>query len=72
MNIPPVFRNYAPRIGRVALTLIVVGLALIAGFRLWDYYQLEPWTRDGQIRADVIKVAPNVSGLVTQVLAARD
>ena len=28
----------------------------------------EPWTRDGRVRADVVGVAPDVSGLVTEVL----
>ena len=27
-----------------------------------------PWTRDGRVRADVVEVAPDVSGLVTEVL----
>ena len=27
-----------------------------------------PWTRDGRVRADVVAVAPDVSGLVTEVL----
>jgi RND family efflux transporter MFP subunit len=30
---------------------------------------LEPWTRDGTVRADVVGVAPDVEGLVTDVLA---
>jgi multidrug resistance efflux pump len=29
---------------------------------------LDPWTRDGRVRADVVQVAPDVSGLVTDVL----
>jgi RND family efflux transporter MFP subunit len=32
------------------------------------YYLEAPWTRDGKIRADFISVAPDVSGLVSQVL----
>jgi RND family efflux transporter MFP subunit len=28
----------------------------------------EPWTRDGHVRADVVPVAPDVSGFVTEVL----
>jgi RND family efflux transporter MFP subunit len=27
-----------------------------------------PWTRDGRVRADVVQVAPDVSGFVTEVL----
>ena len=38
-----------------------------AGLRLWDHYELEPWTRDGRVRANVVQIAPDVSGLVTAV-----
>jgi RND family efflux transporter MFP subunit len=53
---------------RFALTGVVVLVALWAGARLWDYYMNEPWTRDGHVRADVVPVAPDVSGFVTEVL----
>src|SRR5216683_1750869 len=54
--------------GRVVVTAIVVVGALIALRYLWDRYELDPWTRDGRVRADVVQVAPDVSGLVTDVL----
>ena len=50
--------------GRVALTLLAVLLAGLAGWQLWDYYMLAPWTRDGRVRADVVGITPDVSGLV--------
>ena len=53
---------------RIVVTLIVVALALLAGRRLWAHYETEPWTRDGRVRADIVQVAPDVSGLVTDVL----
>ena len=53
---------------RFSLTGVVVLVALWAGTRLWDYYMNEPWTRDGHVRADVVPVAPDVSGFVTEVL----
>lgn len=53
---------------RVAVTLAIVALAIVAARRLWTHYEVEPWTRDGRIRADVVQVAPDVSGLVTRVL----
>jgi multidrug resistance efflux pump len=55
-------------IGRVALTLVLVGAALGVGHLTWDHYREAPWTRDGRVRADVIQVAPDVSGLVEQVV----
>ena len=51
-----------------ALTGLMVGIALWASCKLWDYYFDEPWTRDGHVRADVVPVAPDVSGFVTEVL----
>jgi len=56
------------RFGRIAVTLVLVCLAGIVGWNLWNYYMNEPWTRDGRVRAEVIGVAPDVSGLVAEVL----
>ena len=53
---------------RVALTFVILILASFVGWRLWVYYLEAPWTRDGKIRADFISVAPDVSGLVSQIL----
>ena len=53
---------------RIVVTAIVLVGALIALRYLWDRYELDPWTRDGRVRADVVQVAPDVSGLVTDVL----
>jgi RND family efflux transporter MFP subunit len=53
---------------RFALTGLLAGIALWAGCKLWDYYFEAPWTRDGHVRADVVPVAPDVSGFVTDVL----
>ncbi len=58
----------AARFGRVAVTLAMLLLAGVVGRGLWGYYMQAPWTRDGRVRADVVGVAPDVSGLVTQVL----
>ena len=55
---------------RLAVTLVAVALALVVGRALWNYYMEAPWTRDGRVRADVVTVAPDVSGLVTEVLVA--
>lgn len=52
---------------RLALTLISLLLAGVVGWQLWDYYILAPWTRDGRVRADVVGVTPDVSGLVATV-----
>ena len=52
---------------RLAITLGVVALALLIGWRLYAGYELAPWTRDGRVRADLVQVAPDVSGLIDQV-----
>ena len=54
-------------LGRAFVTLLVVLVAVLAGWQLWGYYMLEPWTRDGRVRADVVQVAADVSGLVSDV-----
>lgn len=48
--------------------LIVAILAVLAMMHIWNYYNAEPWTRDGRIRGDVIQVSSDVSGLITEVL----
>jgi len=55
---------------RLLVTLGMVAAAVVVGLALWDYYMEAPWTRDGRVRADVVQVAPDVSGLVTEVLVA--
>ena len=53
---------------RVIVTLTAVSVAAIGGRRLYVHYNVEPWTRDGRIRADIVEVSPDVNGLVTSVL----
>ena len=60
-------KSFFASLGRTLLTLVVVLVAILAGWELWSYYMLEPWTRDGRVRADVVKVAADVSGLVSDV-----
>ncbi|WP_354674174.1 HlyD family secretion protein [Cupriavidus alkaliphilus] len=50
-------------------TLLASIAALLVLRHLWDYYTAAPWTRDGHVRADIVQVAPDVSGLVTRVVA---
>ena len=41
--------------------IVVLAAAGAVAFKYWDYIA-NPWTRDGQVRANVIQVAPRVSG----------
>jgi RND family efflux transporter MFP subunit len=61
-------RRFFLSLGRFAVTLLVVAVAAVVAWQFWVYYMVEPWTRDGRVRADVVGVAPDVSGLVSEVL----
>jgi multidrug resistance efflux pump len=52
---------------RSTITVVVVGIAALMAYLLWQHYMYSPWTRDGRVRAEVVRVAPDVSGLVTDV-----
>ncbi len=52
MKLPPKYLLTAA----IVLIAVVLGLA-----KYWDYV-VNPWTRDGQVRAEVIQVTPRVSG----------
>nr|WP_148415740.1 HlyD family secretion protein [Noviherbaspirillum massiliense] len=56
-----------PALGRIAFTLSAVAIALAVGWQLWQRYEVEPWTRDGRVRANVVQIAPDVTGQVTAV-----
>jgi len=55
----------------VALNILIIGGAMYFGYQKYEEYFTNPWTRNGQVRANVIKVAPRVSGPVVYV-AVRD
>jgi multidrug resistance efflux pump len=46
-----------------ALVLVAV---ILAGAKYWDYL-VNPWTRDGQVRADIIQVTPRVTGPIVEL-----
>jgi multidrug resistance efflux pump len=55
-------------LSRFAVTGLALVAALLVGRQIWSFYIDAPWTRDGRVRADVVTVAPDVSGLVTEVV----
>ncbi len=59
--------NALKTLGRLGITAGVVLLAAVVGWQLWTYYMVSPWMRDGRVRADVVSVAADVSGLVAAV-----
>jgi multidrug resistance efflux pump len=52
---------------RIILTLFLGVSAAILGWDTVHYYFFSPWTRDARITADVVTVAPDVSGYVSDV-----
>lgn len=56
---------------RIIITLAVIVAAVLSGRWVWDHYLYSPWTRDGKVQADIITIAPDVSGWVT-ALAVED
>ena len=60
-------KNFSIKITRIAITLILVLLGIAAVFKAWVFYTESPWTRDAKFTADVVAIAPDVSGLLTEV-----
>jgi len=60
-------KTLVAHVRRFSVTGLAVIVAVIVGAHLWDYYVKAPWTRDGHVRADTVPVAPDVSGLVSEV-----
>jgi multidrug resistance efflux pump len=52
---------------RLLITLAAVLVAVLVIWWMWIHYELAPWTRDGRVRADVVAVAPDVTGFVVSV-----
>lgn len=48
-------------------TLLIVALAIIAAWLVWNYYTQSPWTRDGKVRAEQVGITPQVSGSILQL-----
>ena len=52
---------------KYAITLVVVALALAAAYVLYHRYSVRPWTRDAQVRANIVGIAPRVYGPIVQI-----
>jgi RND family efflux transporter MFP subunit len=52
---------------RVFVTTVAVIAAVLVGWWLWDFYTVSPWTRDARVRGNIVEVAPDVSGLITEI-----
>jgi multidrug resistance efflux pump len=59
------------RVFNFLITLILLCLAGWAAWSLYQRYLSDPWTRDSQVRANIVGIAPRVSGPIIHV-AVRD
>jgi multidrug resistance efflux pump len=57
---------------RALLTFVLLIAAGLLSYDLARYYLYSPWTRDARIRADVVTVAPDVSGYVDDIRVRND
>ena len=57
---------------RVLLTIVLLIGAGFLSYKMAYYYLYSPWTRDARVRADVVPVAPDVSGYIDDVRVKND
>jgi len=55
------------KIIKLLLTLTILGTAGFFAYNKYRVYIDNPWTRDGQVRTQVIQVTPRVNGMVTKI-----
>jgi RND family efflux transporter MFP subunit len=55
------------RVLPIAITLGMVGIAAWLGCAAWEEYVGAPWTRDGEVRAFVVTIAPEVAGRIVNL-----
>ncbi|WP_085703011.1 HlyD family secretion protein [Pseudomonas sp. B15(2017)] len=60
------------KILKPAVTLVLGSLALMFCLQLWRAYVLAPWTRDGRVSAQVVRIAPEVSGQINQLAVSEN
>jgi len=51
----------------LVLTIVVILLAAFAALGMYDRYTTKPWTRDGQVRANIVGVASRVEGPIVHI-----
>ena len=55
------------KVVQILLTLAILGTAGWLGWQKWRHYTQNPWTRDGQVRSQVVQITPRVSGMITAI-----
>jgi multidrug resistance efflux pump len=52
--------------GKYLVTGTVIALAVVAALAMYVRYTNRPWTRDAQVRANIVGIAPRVEGPIVQ------
>ncbi|HUB12500.1 MAG TPA: HlyD family secretion protein [Acetobacteraceae bacterium] len=55
------------RLMPVLLTVLIVVVAVLLGWAMWNAYMGAPWTRDGTVQAYVVTMAPEVAGHIVEL-----
>ena len=64
LRLAPARHGAAPHLVPVLSTLMLVAAAGVCAWAAWDAYVAPPWTRDGTVRANVVTMAPEISGRI--------
>ena len=59
--------DWSSLLARWLATALIVTIASVVAAWLWRRYETAPWTRDGHVRVDVVRVTTDIGGLVTAV-----
>jgi multidrug resistance efflux pump len=60
------------RLFNYLITFVIVCLAGWAAWSIYQRYVQNPWTRDAQVRANIVGIAPRVSGPIIHVAVLND
>ena len=55
------------RVVPILITLIVTAIAAALSWAMWNVYMAAAWTRDATVRAYVVTIAPQISGLIVKL-----
>ena len=56
----------SPRLKTLVTAAVILVAIAAVGWKFWDY-SVNPWTRDGQVMAQVVQVTPRVSGTIVEL-----
>jgi len=59
--------NMLKKVASSLPTLLLVLVAIVVAYVVYQRWTDDPWTRDGQVRADIVAIAPRVSGYIVEI-----